>query len=45
MDAEAAREQAVVNLKEQTEKIGSDAANLTKALKGDSKMQGAAALR
>ena len=27
-------------LKEQTSKIGSDAANLTKALKGDSKMQG-----
>ena len=28
----------VLNLKEQTEKIGSDAANLTKALKGDRKM-------
>ena len=34
------QQQAVLNLKEQTEKIGSDAANLTKALKGDSKMQG-----
>ena len=34
------QQQAVQNLKEQTEKIGSDAANLTKALKGDSKMQG-----
>ena len=34
------QQQAVMNLKEQTEKIGSDAANLTKALKGDSKMQG-----
>ena len=33
-------QQQVLNLKEQTEKIGSDAANLTKALKGDSKMQG-----
>ena len=32
--------QAVLSLKEQTSKIGSDAANLTKALKGDSKMQG-----
>ena len=32
--------QAVTSLKEQTSKIGSDAANLTKALKGDSKMQG-----
>lgn len=32
--------QAVTTLKEQTSKIGSDAANLTKALKGDSKMQG-----
>ena len=29
------QQQAVLNLKEQTEKIGSDAANLTKALKGD----------
>ena len=34
------QQQAVANLKEQTSKIGSDAANLTKALKGDSKMQG-----
>lgn len=34
------QQQAVLNLKEQTEKIGSDAANLTKVLKGDSKMQG-----
>lgn len=34
------QQQAVLSLKEQTEKIGSDAANLTKALKGDSKMQG-----
>ena len=34
------QQQAVLNLKEQTEKIGSDAANLTRALKGDSKMQG-----
>ena len=34
------QQQAVLNLKEQTEKIGSDAANLTKALKGESKMQG-----
>lgn len=34
------QQQAVLNLKEQTEKIGSDAAHLTKALKGDSKMQG-----
>lgn len=34
------QQQTVLNLKEQTEKIGSDAANLTKALKGDSKMQG-----
>ena len=34
------QQQAVLHLKEQTEKIGSDAANLTKALKGDSKMQG-----
>ena len=31
---------AVTSLKEQTSKIGSDAANLTKALKGDSKLQG-----
>lgn len=34
------QQQAVSMLKEQTSKIGSDAANLTKALKGDSKMQG-----
>ena len=34
------QQQAVTSLKEQTSKIGSDAANLTKALKGDSKMQG-----
>ncbi len=34
------QQQAVNNLREQTLKIGSDAANLTKALKGDSKMQG-----
>ncbi len=34
------QQQTVANLKEQTSKIGSDAANLTKALKGDSKMQG-----
>ena len=34
------QQQAVTSLKEQTYKIGSDAANLTKALKGDSKMQG-----
>ena len=34
------QQQTVLNLKEQTEKIGSDAANLTRALKGDSKMQG-----
>ena len=34
------QQQAVLSLKEQTSKIGSDAANLTKALKGDSKMQG-----
>ena len=34
------QQQAVSSLKEQTSKIGSDAANLTKALKGDSKMQG-----
>lgn len=34
------QQQAVSSLKEQTQKIGSDAANLTKALKGDSKMQG-----
>ena len=34
------QQQTVSSLKEQTSKIGSDAANLTKALKGDSKMQG-----
>ena len=34
------QQQAVTSLKEQTSKIGSYAANLTKALKGDSKMQG-----
>ena len=34
------QQQAVANLKEQTLRIGSDAANLTRALKGDSKMQG-----
>lgn len=34
------QQQTVSMLKEQTSKIGSDAANLTKALKGDSKMQG-----
>ena len=34
------QQQAVANIKEQTMKIGSDAANLTRALKGDSKMQG-----
>ena len=34
------QQQTVSILKEQTSKIGSDAANLTKALKGDSKMQG-----
>ena len=34
------QQQAVSLLKEQTTKIGSDAANLTRALKGDSKMQG-----
>lgn len=37
---EQQQNQAVSSIKEQTEKIGSDAANLTKALKGDSKMQG-----
>ena len=31
---------AVSSLKEQTDRIGNDAANLTKALKGDSKVQG-----
>lgn len=34
------QQQAVSSLKEQTSRIGSDAANLTRALKGDSKMQG-----
>lgn len=34
------QQQAVTSLKEQTSKIGSDAANLTKALKGNSKLQG-----
>ena len=34
------QQQAVTLLKEQTLKIGTDAANLTRALKGDSKMQG-----
>ena len=34
------QQRAVSALKEQTERIGADAANLTKALKGDSKMQG-----
>lgn len=34
------QQQAVTSLKEQTSKIGSDASNLTKALKGDSKLQG-----
>ena len=34
------QQQAVTSLNEQTSKIGSDAANLTKALKGDSKLQG-----
>lgn len=32
--------QTVTSLREQTERIGSDAANLTKALKGESKTQG-----
>lgn len=32
--------QAVALLREQTERIGSDAANLTRALRGDSKVQG-----
>ncbi len=34
------QERTVRELKEQTDKIGDDAASLTKALKGDSKMQG-----
>lgn len=37
---EQQQQQAVSLLKEQTERIGSDAANLTRALKGDSKQQG-----
>ena len=35
-----AQDDAVKSLKEQTEKIGNDAVNLTKALKGESKTQG-----
>lgn len=34
------QQQAVSSLREQTQRIGSDAANLTRALKGDSKQQG-----
>ena len=34
------QQQTVLSLKEQTERIGTDAANLTKALKGESKTQG-----
>lgn len=34
------QQQTVSALREQTQRIGTDAANLTKALKGDSKMQG-----
>ena len=34
------QERAVKELREQTERIGNDAASLTQALKGDSKMQG-----
>jgi len=34
------QERAVKELREQTERIGNDAASLTEALKGDSKMQG-----
>lgn len=34
------QQQAVSQLKEQTQRIGNDATNLTKALKGDSKIQG-----
>lgn len=34
------QEQAISRIKEETAKIGSDASNLTKALKGDSKIQG-----
>lgn len=34
------QQQTVSSLKEQTQRIGSDAANLTKALKGESKTQG-----
>ncbi|MCF0236335.1 MAG: DNA recombination protein RmuC, partial [Bacteroidaceae bacterium] len=37
---EQQQQQAVAQLREQTAKIGTDAANLTKALKGDSKAQG-----
>ena len=33
------QERAVKELREQTERIGNDAASLTQALKGDSKMQ------
>lgn len=36
----ADQEKTVSQLREQTERIGNDAANLTRALKGDSKMQG-----
>jgi len=35
-----AQEDAIRNLQEQTQRIGTDAENLTKALKGDSKVQG-----
>lgn len=34
------QEQAVASIREQTRRIGDDASNLTKALKGDSKVQG-----
>lgn len=34
------QEQAVASIREQTQRIGDDASNLTKALKGDSKVQG-----
>lgn len=37
---EQQQQNAVAQLREQTERIGNDAANLSKALKGDSKMQG-----
>lgn len=33
-------QQAITSIKEQTQRIGTDAENLTKALKGDSKVQG-----